>query len=73
MPGRVDMLAATPKCPCAVADGPEESRCWRPMRWHDDRRVWVCPAHQHMEVRPDDLSTPVLAPKQIRDRLARVA
>jgi hypothetical protein len=66
MPDHTTIEAATPKCPCFISQGPDARRCVEPMRWHDDRRVWVCERrHPHMETTPDGVAR--LAPKPIRD------
>lgn len=68
MPDLATFQACRPKCPIVRTTGTDSARCATPMHWHDAQRVWVCPAHPHMEVRPDDFTRARLAPKGVRDR-----
>lgn len=61
MPTRATIEAATPKCPCSLAEGPTQRRCATGMRWHVLRDAWVCERHPHMNTAPD--GTTRLAPR----------
>lgn len=67
MPEAHDIVAATPKCPASITEGPTSRRCATPMIWVERRHVWVCERHPHMEVAPDDFESSHLAPAQERD------